>query len=171
MSAGDDTPIVVPALPSAAVVQSSLDFLAPKFADAVRAALGECTALGLKAVVYETYRTNALAQAYYAKGRTAPGSIVTHATDNVHSWHGFGLAVDVIHQTMRWDVGASWWPAVAAVFKRHGCAWGGDWHSFQDLPHYQWGTLVGDHASPDDEDRRLVRVDGLLAVWQRHGAA
>jgi hypothetical protein len=167
MSAGDDAEIVAPVLPSAAKVVSDLSFLAPKFAAAVKLAVAECMALGLEAMVYETYRTAALAEAYYAKGRTAPGSIVTHAKDNVHSWHGFGLAVDVIHRTHRWSAPDDWWPKMAAVFKRHRCNWGGDWRSFRDLPHMQWEICP---ASPDDEDRRLLATSGLLAVWERWSA-
>lgn len=164
MSAGDDTVHAVPLLPSAAKVVNDLSFLAPKLTRAVTAALAECRTLGIEAVVFETYRTDALAKAYYAKGRTAPGAKVTNARDSVHSWHGFGMAADVIHRTLRWDAPASFWREMAAVFKAHGCAWGGDWHAFKDLPHFQWGLCPG---SPDDEDRRLLRESGLLAVWER----
>jgi hypothetical protein len=167
MSAGDDEEVVVPVLPSTAKVVSDLLFLAPKFAAAVKIAVAECMALGIPAVVYETYRTDALAKAYYAKGRTAPGSIVTHSKDNVHSWHGFGLAVDVIHRDLRWNAPAAWWPKMAAVFKRNRCNWGGDWSGFRDLPHFQWHHCP---ASPDDEDRRLLATSGLLAVWERRAA-
>ena len=167
MSAGDDGAVIVPLLPSAAVVVSDLTFLAPKFAVAVKMAIAECDALGLEAVVFESYRTDALAKAYYAKGRTAPGKIVTHAKDNVHSWHGFGLAVDVIHTRKRWDAPDAWWQKMAAVFKRHSCNWGGDWRTFRDLPHLQFENCP---ASPDEEDRRLLLSDGLLAVWDRWGA-
>src|SRR5262245_29114210 len=106
MSAGGDDATVVPVMPTAAKVFNQLSYLAPALHVAVAAAVAECHTLGLEPVVYESYRTNTLAQAYYAKGRTAPGSIVTNAKDNVHSWHGFGLAVDVIHATKRWDADA-----------------------------------------------------------------
>lgn len=167
MSAGDDVRVVVPVLPAAATVVNDLAFLAPKFAAAVKMAVAECKALGIEALVYETYRTDALAKAYYARGRTTPGRIVTHAKDNVHSWHGFGLGADIIHATLRWDAPADWWPRMAAVFKRNRCNWGGDWRSFKDLPHVQWEHCPD---SPDDDDRRLLRESGLLAVWERWGA-
>lgn len=168
MSAGDDAAHMIEGAASVMRVVSGLEYLAPKFEQAVKAAIAECDALGLDAMVYETYRSDPLAKAYYAKGRTAPGSIVTNAKDNLRSWHGFGLAVDVIHRVKRWDAPASWWPAMAAAFKAHGCAWGGDWHSFKDLPHLQWALCPG---SPDEEDRRLLREQGgLLAVWDRHAA-
>lgn len=172
MSAGDDAVHAVEGLGSVTKVISGLQYLAPKFEAAVVAAIAECDALGLDAVVYETYRTFALAQEYYKKGRTVipPETPVTNARDNMHSFHGFCMAVDVIHKTKRWSVPEAWFVGVAAVFKKHGCAWGGDWHSFRDLPHFQHGTLVGAHAAPDDEDRKLIRNGGLIAVWQRHGA-
>lgn len=167
MSAGDDVRVVVPVLPAAATVVNDLTFLAPRFAVAVKMAVAECKALGIEAMVYETYRTKALAEAYYAKGRTTPGKIVTHAKDNVHSWHGFGLAVDVIHARKRWDAPDEWWRKMAGIFKRHGCHWGGDWQTFKDLPHLQWDQCS---PAPDDEDRRLLETSGLLAVWERRNA-
>lgn len=167
MSAGDDRHIVTPVLPTAARVVADLAILAPRFREAVDISIAECETFGLRATVYETYRSNALAEAYYAKGRTAPGSIVTNAPDNLHSWHGYGLAADIIHRTLRWDAPASWWREMAAVFKRNGCSWGGDWRTFKDLPHVQWHICP---MSPDDEDRRLWRVEGLIGVWERWGA-
>jgi peptidoglycan L-alanyl-D-glutamate endopeptidase CwlK len=85
----------------------------------------------------------------------------------VHSWHGFGLAADVIHRTKRWSAPAQWWHTMGSVFKAHGCTWGGDWKSFPDLPHVQWGAMPN---SPDDEDRRLLANGGTVAVWRRWGA-
>ena len=166
MSAGDDVEAVIAHLPSAAKVVSDLSFLAPRFAAAVKLAVAECAALGLEAVVYETYRTDALAKVYYAKGRTTPGKIVTRAQDNVHSHHGFGVGVDVIHARLRWDAPPDWWRKMAAVFKRHSCKWGGDWRSFQDLPHFYWDQFPD---SPSDADRRLLAESGLIAIWEKYG--
>ena len=163
MSAGDFV------LPTAATVTNDMEVLAPKFKIAIVAALAECDSLGLDAMVYETYRTDALARVYYARGRTVkpPEKPVTNAHDNVHSWHGFSLAADVIHQTRPWDATPSGWVRVAQVFKRHGCAWGGDWRGFRDLPHYQWALCP---ASPTDADRALLVGEGIEAVWEKYGA-
>jgi len=147
-----------------------LKYLAPRFRDAVEAAIRECNAepLCLQAMVYETFRSNELQAIYYQRGRTVipPQRPVTNAASNLFSWHGFGLAVDVIHQVNRWNVPDVWWGQVATVFKRHGCAWGGDWTK-PDKPHFQWGLCK---PSPSEQARTILRTQGIQAVWQVLGA-
>ena len=152
------------ALPDDCIVHASLTLLAPKFRASVEAALAECP----DAMVYETYRTNALQKVYYARGRTVkpPENPVTNAPDNLWSWHGFSLACDVIHKTLRWDAPLSWFHQTADVFKRHGCDWGGDWHH-PDYPHFQFGGLK---PSPSSRARVLHAWGGVEAVWREVGA-
>lgn len=143
--------------------------LAPAFRFAVEKAVSACVVKhGLDVYVYEAYRSQELQEIYYARGRTVkpPYQPVTNARSNLHSWHGFGLAVDVISRSKKWDAGADWFAAVAAVFKKHGCDWGGDWRQV-DLPHMQWGTL---RASPSERARELLRTGGFEAVWKEVGA-
>lgn len=145
--------------------------LAPAFRAAVDAAIAECNAApnSLKAKVYETYRSNELQQIYYDRGRTVrpPTSTVTNARSNLYSWHGYGLAVDVIHETEGWAPKRhGWFSAVAELFRRHGCKWGGDWTS-PDPPHFQWARCK---ASPSDVARDLLRTEGIEAVWEVVGA-
>lgn len=149
-------------------VQHSLDLLAPKFKAAVVAALADCQSAGLDAVVFESARSHELAILYYARGRTVipPKATVTNAPDETYSWHGYGLAVDVISKSKEWSRPASWFTKVADCFKAHGCKWGGDWHT-QDLPHMQWGQCK---PSPSTEARRLLREEGMQAVWNAVGA-
>lgn len=159
MSAGQNT----------AGVDSSLAGLAPKFRAAVQAALADCDAVRLNAVVYEANRSHQLAVLYYARGRTIipPTATVTNAPDETYSWHGFGLAVDVIHRVKQWDMPASWFASVALIFKRHGCKWGGDWRQ-RDLPHHQWGACK---PSPSNQARALLASGGMPAVWLAVGAS
>jgi len=150
---------------------SDLGLLAPAFRAAVVAAIAECNAApnSLDAIVYESYRSNELQQIYYARGRTVrpPNETVTNASSNLFSWHGYGLAVDVIHRTQGWDpVRHGWFNAVADVFKRHGCKWGGDWTS-PDAPHFQWGACK---PSPSELAREIIRTKGIEAVWEVVGA-
>lgn len=163
MSAGLDLP--TPGL----VVVSSLDGLAPQFRAAVEAALEDCARAKLDAFVYESLRSHALALEYYARGRTErpPDAPVTNATDETWSWHGYGLAVDVISRAERWGRPPTWFAQVAGIFKVHGCDWGGDW-STPDYPHMQWGTL---RATPSDRARQLLASGGLGAVWEEVDAA
>jgi peptidoglycan L-alanyl-D-glutamate endopeptidase CwlK len=151
-------------------VSDDLGLLAPLFADAVRAALDECEHIELDAMVYEAYRSQELQALYYARGRTVrpPEKPVTNAPTNRYSWHGYGLAVDVVHRTRFWEPteGLVWFAKVAAVFKKHGCSWGGDWKS-PDPPHFQWGPCK---PSPSDAARALLDTQGIVAVWRAVGA-
>ena len=162
MSAGSGT-----AVPK---VSRDLSQLAPKFRAGVEAAIAACHAAGLEAMVFEALRSNALQQLYYQRGRTIipPTHTVTNASTSVFSWHGFGLAVDVVHQTLFWEPpgGEAWFAAVAAVFKQHDCAWGGDWKQ-KDTPHFQWYKCK---PSPSDMARLILQTDGLPAVWKAVGA-
>jgi peptidoglycan L-alanyl-D-glutamate endopeptidase CwlK len=148
-----------------------MSLLAPLFRAAVEAAIAECNndVNKLDAVVYETYRSNELQAVYFARGRTVrpPEKPVTNAMQNLFSWHGYGLAVDVIHRTKHWAAGDAWFVSVAVIFKRYGCKWGGDWKS-PDLPHFQWGLCM---PSPSDAARLLLRTRGVHAVWEAVGAA
>ena len=152
-------------------VNRDLTLLAPLFAQAVQAALADCEKAQLSAFVYEGYRSQELQALYYARGRTVkpPAKPVTNAPTNRYSWHGFGLAVDVIHRTAFWNPpqGRAWFENVASIFKQHGCKWGGDWTS-PDPPHRQWGACK---PSPSDTARTLLDTQGIQAVWRAVGAA
>jgi hypothetical protein len=144
-------------------VQRGLDLLAPLFREAVEHALEDCRARQLDAYVYETYRSTELQALYYARGRTVipPLKRVTNASDNLYSWHGYGLAVDVISRAHGWNRPESWFRDVATSFKNQHCRWGGDW-VMRDLPHFQWGRCK---PSPSDLARQLLRAEGIEAVW------
>ena len=143
------------------MVQRSLTHCAPLFAQAVQDAIDQCNAEGLDAYVYESVRSNALQHLYYERG-------VTRAKDALHGWHFFGLAVDVISQSRGWEVSTAWRRRVTEIFKEHGLKWGGDWPTFKDPPHYQWGKCKN---SPSDRARELYAEGGLPLVWRVVGAA
>ncbi|MCY7380688.1 MAG: M15 family metallopeptidase [Gemmatimonadaceae bacterium] len=142
--------------------------LAPAMRRAVEYTLEECTARGIDAIVHETYREHATAVAYYKRGRTQKPPLVrvTNAPDETWSWHGYGLGVDIISRAKGWNVGRTWHAMVAEIAKRHGLKSGIDWTS-PDLPHHQWGRCK---ATPSDEARRILREQGLPAVWRAVGA-
>lgn len=154
-------------------VDRDLDHLAPRFKQAVLDALAECNnaANNLDAWVYEAHRSQALQALYYARGRTVipPTSPVTNAPTIANSWHGYGLAVDVVHRKLFWNPPGSleWFRKVAVIFKRHDCRWGGDWTK-PDPPHFQWGAC---QPSPSSEAQSLLATRGEQAVWQAVGAA
>ncbi len=135
--------------------------LAPKFRAAVEAAIAECRSKGLEVILYEGLRSNETQKAYFERG-------VTKAKTAEASWHGYGLAVDVIHEKLLWNASAGWWQKVADIFKSHGLDWGGDWVSFKDLPHFQWGRC---RSTPSATSRRLHRQGRYRDVWPLVGAA
>jgi peptidoglycan L-alanyl-D-glutamate endopeptidase CwlK len=143
---------------------NSLDTLAPKFRQAVEKAIADCAARNLDAMVYEAYRSQELQSLYYCRGRTIipPHSTVTNAASNLFSWHGYGLAVDVISRSREWDRPESWFAQVAECFRANGCRWGGEW-KMKDLPHFQWGLCK---PSPSDRARELISTVGLRGVWE-----
>lgn len=149
-------------------VSNDLLLLAPKFRDSVERALAECASRNLDPRVHEGYRSAELQALYFARGRTRipPPRPVTNASNNLYSWHGYCLAVDVISRSMGWNAGYAWFAEVARIFQKYGCRWGGDWR-MQDLPHFQWGRCK---PSPSDLAREIYRTQGLKAVWSRVGA-
>ena len=93
-------------------------------------------------------RTYAEQNALYAKGRTAPGPVVTNARGG-YSNHNFGIAGDfgVFKGRTYLDgsnaaLASKIHKAVAAWVKANipQIEWGGDWTSFRDEPHYQYRT-------------------------------
>lgn len=151
-----------------AMVNRDFALLAPAFRAAVDEAIAECGRRGLDAMVFEGYRSAELQALYYARGRTVipPTRPVTNARSNLFSWHGYGLAVDVISRANLWAAGEPWFRQVAECFAAQGCRWGGEW-VMRDLPHFQWGRCK---PSPSPLARELLRVDGVEGVWTRVGA-
>jgi len=160
MSAGD--------FPNAPTPDADLSKLAPQFRTAVIAALAECSASGYDAYVYEACRSDALQKVYYARGRTIipPTTPVTNANDASYSWHGYAMAADIISRSKQWDVPYEWFASVAAIFKKHGCNWGGDWKK-PDYPHFQFGTL---RPSPSIMARELYHQGNIQKIWSIAGA-
>jgi len=149
------------------LVNADLRLLAPKMEDRVRDMLNRAATKGYVATVYETMRSHRLARMYHALG-------VSKANDGWRTWHFYGLAVDVIHPTRGWapwdaeDQGAQDWRGVVVeAGKAAGLDWGGDWHSFKDWPHWQFGTVK---PSPSDEAIRLYKEEGIVELWRVCGA-
>jgi hypothetical protein len=150
------------------LVNRDLSALAPRFRAAVEAALLECRAHGLDPVVYDGLRGDEVQRAYYALGRTVrpPEATVTDTASALGSWHGYGLAVDVVSKLQGWRFSMEWITRVAAIFKSHGCEWGGDAPG-KDFCHFQWGRC---RATPSAGALQLVQAGGLAAVWAEVGA-
>jgi hypothetical protein len=124
--AGDPTERVLASL------SSELRPIAQEFVTQARAA-------GYRVVLASGTRTVSEQNKLYAKGRTEPGNRVTNAKGG-DSPHNFGLAFDFAFGNAvgrpTWPAGAPW-AAAAAIGKRLGLEWGGDWKSFTDRPHLE----------------------------------
>jgi len=98
--------------------------------------------------VAEGSRSKERQDTLYAQGRTAPGSIVTNATAD-NSPHCFGLAVDLYPACLdgtfnpQGSFGDRFEKLAECMKSIPGVAWGGDWTSLKDRPHFEvenWRT-------------------------------
>jgi len=113
----------------------------------------------------------------WQKGRDEHGNIVdgsqivTNAAPG-HSWHEFGLAVDVcpfVGRSPDWNLNHPAWKRIVEVGESLELFSGTQFHSICDTPHFQ---LTGKFpASPNDEVRTLLRNEGIEAVWKASGIA
>lgn len=100
----------------------------------------KASGVGVELVVTQTYRTPEEQAGLYAKGRTEPGPIVTHAPPG-YSWHEFRRAFDVAIQHFPGDMTKADlydgpWENVGALGESVGLEWGGRWKR-PDRPHFQ----------------------------------
>lgn len=126
-------------------MSTKLDGVHPALIAAVERILAAMRVLGFEMIVTDGIRSTAEQKALYAKGRSAPGPIVTNTDGVTHlSNHqarddGFGAAVDMCFLV---DDLPSWgesnpWHLYGAMAKALGLVWGGDWAAIKDRPHIE----------------------------------
>jgi len=94
-------------------------------------------AKGVVAKIISGSRTVAEQNALYAKGRTAPGPIVTNAK-GAASNHVGGCAADIgLFVGGDYLEDSPMYKEIGPIARAHGLQWGGDWTSFKDLPHVE----------------------------------
>ena len=99
----------------------------------------ECKKQGLPVLVTETVRDLEYQASLYAKGRTAPGSIVTNQKTPSFHWDKVGLAFDICKNVKGHEYDdLAFFNRCGKIGKKIGFSWGGDWLSLQDKPHFQW---------------------------------
>ena len=155
-----------------------LNVLAPKFRSALERVLATLTGLGFDPMVIETIRTPERQTWLWGFGRTYDDGrgVVTGARTHLQTWHGYGLAADIISASKRWNAPLAFWEALGRECERQGLAWGGDWDGdgdwrderFRDFPHVQWGKPM--RQSPSAKARELIAQGGPPAVWRAVGA-
>lgn len=161
----------LPAPPAEPPIVQSLEMLAPKFRAKIDALLARFTALGFDPMIAESFRTDERQAWLFGFGRDYDDGrgIVTHAADGSTSWHRYGLAVDIVSAGQGWEASPSFWRSLGGCAHVESLAWGGDWHTFKDLPHVQWGEPM--RQSPSSRAVELLARGGVEAVWTEVGAA
>lgn len=129
--------------------------------------LDECAKKGIYLIVTEGFRTKEYQDQLYAKGRTAPGKIVTYAkgSDN-NSGHQWGIAFDIAINDPKhlYDPVMLKNVAVIAKSSKVGLAWGGDWKNPVDTPHFylgKWGSTTSKLK------RKYGTPDKFKKYWKR----
>lgn len=149
---------------------AAIEHLAPRFRDALLAVCEELRAATWPPLIYETLRTDARQRYLHGFGRLYSDGrgVVTHSEDADETWHGFGLAADIVHARQYWAAPHEFWQALGVACRRHALVWGGHWLGFPDRPHVQWGGRM--RRSPSPRAARLAAAGGLPSVWQEVGA-
>ena len=138
-----------------------------------------CKKNGISIKISECYRTVEEQNELYAKGRTAPGSIVTNAKGTSYSsQHQWGIAFD-FYLDMDIDGDGkksddafnnrkSTFNKVGKLAKSIGLGWGGDWTSPVDLPHVylpDWGKTTGElkkkYGTPSNFKKTWVSIPAI----------
>jgi len=143
-------PPPAPAETFSARTERVLASLLPQVQPAFRALLGAAREVaakhGLTVEAISGLRTYAAQDDLYAQGRTRPGRIVTKAKAG-YSNHNFGTALDMGLFRGRSYVDADEPDLAGRVYREIakwaaelGIAWGGDWKTFKDTPHFEYKT-------------------------------
>lgn len=131
-----------------------LEDLHPVVATLARKLLFNAQEACVPVMITQTLRSMDEQATLYARGRTAPGRIVTYAKPG-QSYHNYGLAFDVAilkDGTPTWDTKVDVndnevedYLEVGLLGEKLGLTWGGRWR-FVDLPHFQYtfGLSIND---------------------------
>lgn len=139
--------------------------------------LKKCAKKGLYLIITEGFRSKEYQDSLYAKGRTKPGKIVTNAKGSTYSsQHMWGIAFDIAINDSKLLYDTATMKKVAAIAKKIGLGWGGDWTSIVDTPHFyltKWGSTTSQlktaYGTPDafkkTWKKKVKREKGLL-LWK-----
>ena len=108
-----------------------LDALDPAFLERLVLVLDAMRVLGHQPLVWETLRTEERGEWLRASGRSKNGA---------RSMHCFMAAADIICGRHRWQChkhGCTFFEDLGPEVRHAGLYWGGDWHTFRDMPHIQ----------------------------------
>lgn len=143
--------------------------------------LKNCSKKGIYLIITEGFRTKEYQDELYAKGRTKPGKVVTNAKGSTYSsQHMWGVAFDIAINDTKLLYDAKTIKKVAKIAKssKVGLAWGGDWKTIVDTPHFylkKWGStttkLKQQYGTPDKFEKTWKKkVTGTkkgLNIWDK----
>lgn len=139
--------------------------------------LKKCAKKKIYLIITEGFRTKEHQDELYAQGRTKPGKIVTNSKgSNYASQHMWGIAFDIAIKYKKDLYDPATIKKVAKIAKKIGLAWGGDWKSFVDTPHFylpKWGSTATEckriYKTPDifkKSWKKIVTRDKGLLLWK-----
>lgn len=143
-----------------------ISLLHPELRDICREFILACEAKGLKVGISQTYRTKAEQDELYAQGRTTAGSIVTNARYPL-SPHCWGLAFDIYRNDGKgaYNDTDGWFARCGHVGKRLGLAWGGDFKSFADKPHFELAKYLPGNSVATVR-RQYGTPEAFIRTWR-----
>ena len=135
-------------------IDRDLSKLHPEFRELVELLLKRLRARGLDPMVWEAWRSFERAEEMQKRGSGVAMSM-----------HCYGLAVDIISATTRWNAPSEFWAALGDEAETLGLVWGGRWQR-KDLPHVQ-AVLVRDQdrvRAMSDTERSAFVSEHLAGV-------
>jgi peptidoglycan L-alanyl-D-glutamate endopeptidase CwlK len=135
--------------------------LVPEIQDTARALVHKAAEAGITIKIICGLRTYEEQDELFAQGRTKTGKKVTNARGGFSN-HNFGLAFDVgIFEDDEYIEESPDYKTVGQMGKSLGLAWGGDWESIQDEPHFELRPIWAKNLSERDMLTELrKRKDG-----------
>lgn len=127
--------------------------------------LKQCAKKGIYLIITQGFRSKAEQDALYAQGRTKKGNIVTNAKGSDYSsQHQWGIAFDIAINDPKLLYNEATIKKVAKIAKSNkvGLAWGGDWTSPVDTPHFyldKWGD------TPSKLKKKYGVFDNFKKTW------
>jgi peptidoglycan L-alanyl-D-glutamate endopeptidase CwlK len=116
-----------------------ITYLHPKVAAMCRKFIRRCASEGIEVIIISTFRDFECQDALYARGRTAPGRIVTNARAG-QSYHNFRVAFDfvpVVNGKAQW-MDDELFDKCGEIAESVGLEWAGRWTKFKEKDHCQY---------------------------------
>lgn len=132
-----------------------LQVLAQKF-------FAQCGVEGIDAFPDQTYRCAADQNNDYARGRTAPGRIITNARygqsphnctlpDGTPCARAFDFAIKDATGILDWDASDPAWRRAIEIGESLGLVSGSTWHTIKDSPHFELPNWNVDKSFPEEQ--------------------